>query len=214
MSTTVLLTGFAPFAGDRVNSSWLAAQRVLDAWTGQDRLHIAMLPVEFGTASDRMDELIDEHRPDLVVAVGLASGRDAVTPERVAINVDDARIADNAGAAPIDHPIIEGGPAAYFTTLPIKATVDAISSAGIRSRVSQTAGTFVCNHVFYRLMHTARSRRGMRAGFVHVPLATEFPGDSGAPTMPLADIAAALGIAVRTSIDVRVDARRAGGAIA
>jgi pyroglutamyl-peptidase len=215
---SILLTGFAPFAGAEVNPSWVAVTAVARRWSSPEQLHIAVLPVEFGAAAVRMDELLDEHRPDTVVAVGLAAGRDRVTPERVAINVDDARIPDNAGQAPIDRPIIEGGPAAYFSTLPIKAAVDAVQSAGIPAQVSQSAGTFVCNHVFYLLMHAARSRGGIRAGFVHVPLATEFAGQSGAgatgqPTLPIADIATALAIIVRTSVDVRIDAALPGGAL-
>jgi pyroglutamyl-peptidase len=214
-----LLTGFAPFAGAEVNPSWIAAGAVAQGWTSPEQLHIAVLPVEFGAAAVRMDELIDEHKPDTVVAVGLAAGRDRVSLERVAINVDDARIPDNAGHAPIDRPIIEDGPAAYFSTLPIKAAVAAVQAAGIPAQVSQSAGTFVCNHVFYLLMHAAQSRGGIRAGFVHVPLATEFAGrigDAGAagqPTMPIADIATALAIIVRTSIEVRIDAALPGGAL-
>jgi pyroglutamyl-peptidase len=216
---TILLTGFAPFAGAAVNPSWLAVNTVARNWTSPDQLQIAVLPVEFGAAAVRMDQLIDEYKPDTVVAVGLAAGRDNITPERVAINVDDARIPDNAGFAPTDQPIIDNGPAAYFSTLPIKAAVDAVQASGIRAQVSQSAGTFVCNHVFYRLMRTAQSRGGMRAGFVHVPLATEFVGRNGdgdqtvAPTMPIADIAHALAVIVRTSIDVRIDAALPGGTL-
>jgi pyroglutamyl-peptidase len=210
---SVLLTGFVPFAGDEVNSSWLAVQRAVREWRGPDAPHAGVLPVEFGAAAERMDELLERYRPDVVIATGLAVGRDAVTPERIAINVDDARIPDNAGRAPIDRPIITDGPAAYFTTLPIKAAVDAVEAAGIRSRVSQTAGTFVCNHVFYHLMHVAHATGGMRAGFVHVPVAAEFPSDVGVPTMPLADIATALTLIVRTCVTAGVDARITGGAI-
>jgi pyroglutamyl-peptidase len=216
---TILLTGFAPFAGAEVNPSWIAVQAVASDWRSPEQLHTVMLPVEFGAAATRMDELIAEYNPDTVVAVGLAAGRDRVSLERVAINVDDARTPDNAGQAPIDRPIIEDGPAAYFSTLPIKAAVAAVQAAGIPAQVSQSAGTFVCNHVFYRLMHAAQSRTGIRAGFVHVPLATEFAdqmgevGDSGLPTMPIADISAALTIIVRTGIDVRIDATLPGGAL-
>ena len=212
MAADVLLTGFEPFGGDTVNASWLAVQRVAAEWAGPESLTIAELPVAFGLAADRLDALIAEHRPRLVVAVGLAAGRDRVTPERVAINVDDARIPDNADATPIDEPIVADGPAAYFSTLPLKAAVAAVEAAGIPASVSQTAGTFVCNHVFYRLMDAAARLPKLRAGFVHVPSASEHNTAEEA-SLPVAGIARALHIIVRTSLDVRTDVRAAGGAI-
>jgi pyroglutamyl-peptidase I len=213
VTADVLLTGFEPFAGDDVNPSWPAVQRVAATWDGPETLVSAELPVVFGASADALDALIARHRPRLAIAIGLAAGRAAVTPERVAINLDDARISDNGGASPIDRPVLAGGPAAYFSTLPIKAIAAAIEAAGIPAAVSQTAGTFVCNHVFYRLMDAAARRPGMRAGFVHVPLAAEHAGTSDA-SLPLADIAEAVRLAVRTSLDVPADRRVAGGAIA
>ena len=141
----------------------------------------------------------------LVACTGLAGGRKELSLERVAINVDDARIPDNAGRQPIDLPVVAGGPDAYFTTLPIKAIQAALRGAGIPSEVSQTAGTFVCNHVFYGLMHALRRQPGVRGGFIHVPPA----GRSG---MPRDAIIEGLRIALRVAAMTRTDARIAAGA--
>lgn len=179
----LLLTGFEPFGGDCVNPSWEVA-RALDGWrctAGEDedaaaaRVQSLQLPCVFGEALTRLDgALLDAsgRAPVLVVALGLATGRAAVTPERAALNVDDARIADNAGAQPIDRPVVPGGPAAYFSSLPIKAMTRALRAAGLPGAVSNSAGTFVCNHVFYGLMHRLATRpalAGTRGGFVHLP---------------------------------------------
>ena len=180
---TVLLTGFEPFGGAARNSSWDAVQRV----SGVPGLVTAVLPVEFGRASTVLGRLIAEHEPDLVIAVGLAEGRTAITPERVAINLEDARIPDNAGAQPREQPINANGPAAYFSGLPVRAIADAISAAGIPSQVSLSAGAFVCNSVMYRLMAGATVPV---AGFIHVPSERD---------MPVEDIARGLEIAVRVS---------------
>ncbi|MBB4687804.1 pyroglutamyl-peptidase I [Amycolatopsis jiangsuensis] len=164
---TVLLTGFAPFDGAVANPSWQAASLV--ASRRNDTVAVE-LPCEFGAALPALRAAIEQHRPSLVVCSGLANGRHAVTPERVAINLVDARIPDNARAQPIDVPVIEDGPAAYFTTLPVKAAVAAIEAAGVPAAVSFTAGTYVCNQVFYGLMHLlATEFTGLRGGFVHVP---------------------------------------------
>ena len=213
MTADILLTGFEPFAGDTVNASWLAVQAVASSWDRPESLAIAELPVVFGLAADRLDAIIAEHRPRLLVATGLAAGRVAVTPERVAINVDDARIPDNAGNAPIDEPIVAGGPAAYFSTLPIKAAVSAIGAAGIPASVSQSAGTFVCNHVFYRLMDAASRLPGMRAGFVHVPSASEHSALADA-ALPVAQLAKAPRLVVTASLATGSDVRIGGGTIA
>jgi pyroglutamyl-peptidase len=150
------------------------------------------------------------HRPVLVICVGQAGGRAAVTPERVAINVDDARIPDNAGAQPVDRPVVRGGPAAYFSTLPIKAMVEAIRAAGLPAEVSQTAGTFVCNHVFYGLMHALRRREGVRGGFIHVPLLPE-QAKAGQVCLPLEDMTAAVAVAIETALRRKRDVRKVGG---
>jgi pyroglutamyl-peptidase len=202
--TTVLLTGFEPFAGDATNPSGDAVRLVGEAWTGGERLVTAVLPVAFARAAERMRELIDAHSPDVILATGLAGGRAAVTPERVAINLADARIRDNDGARPIDEPSVPGAPAAAFATLPVKAIAAALVDAGIPSAVSYTAGTFVCNHVMFTALDAVADRPGVRAGFVHLPWCTGAE-PAGAPSLPMSDIVRAIDIAIRTSIDTTRD---------
>lgn len=147
-----------------------------------------------------------------MVGVGLAGGEVGIRVESVAINLDDARIPDNAGAQPIDEPIAPGGPAAYFGALPVKAAVAAIVERGIPARVSHSAGTFVCNHVFYLLMRALASRPGVRGGFVHVPYASEAVAPT-TPSLPLDAIADALEVIVRTSLSRSDDTRIPGGTL-
>ena len=148
--------------------------------------------------------------PALVVCLGQAGGRTGITPERIAINVDDARIPDNAGRQPVDRPIVRRGPAAYWSTLPIKAIVAALQARGIPAAVSQTAGTFVCNHVFYGLMHALRRRRGVRGGFVHLPWLPEQAG-AGQPSLPLDVMVDAIGVTLKVAMRRKKDLRVAGG---
>lgn len=195
----VLLTGFDPFGGETQNPSWLAVRQLDARHVAQHRVVAAQLPTVFGASLDVLRTLIAEHRPALVICVGQAGGRAAVSLERIAINVDDARIADNAGAQPIDRAIVANGPAAYFTTLPIKAMLRALLDARIAAEVSQTAGTFVCNHVFYGLLHELATQRGLRSvrgGFIHVPW---LPGQ-GTPSMEVADAVRALQIAIKVAL--------------
>lgn len=205
MAIDVLLSGFEPFDGAAVNESWEAVRRAAPALHESGVLARALLlPVEFDHAAETLLAAVREQRPSLVVAVGLAAGRGAITPERTAVNVQDARILDNAGARPIDAPCVPGGPVGYFSTLPIKAMVAAARPGP--AAVSQSAGTFVCNDVFYRLQHalaTEPGLAGIRGGFVHVPAA-----DVVAP----GDAAEALGRMVRAAISTASDARIPGGA--
>jgi pyroglutamyl-peptidase len=158
-----------------------------------------------------MDEALARLRPDVVIAVGQAGGRVDLSVERVAINVDDAPIADNAQRQLVDEPIVAGAPAAYFSTLPIKAIVAALRAAGLPASVSQTAGTFVCNHVFYGLMHRTAGMP-VRAGFIHIPYLPEQAAvHPGAASMALADMAKGLKIAVEVSINATQDIRASGG---
>src|ERR1700761_7688264 len=193
--TTVLLTGFEPFAGAASNSSWDAVERLAETWDGDAELVIEVLPVTFAGASRSMRELIARHSPDLVIGVGLAEGRDAVTPERVAINVEDARIPDNAGDPPLDRPITESGPEAYFSRLPVKEISDRIREAGIPSSVSNSAGTYVCNSLMYRELDQLRNS-DVPAGFVHVPCSPELAAGSTNPWLTIDDIARALVLAI------------------
>ncbi|WZH37024.1 MAG: pyroglutamyl-peptidase I [Microbacterium enclense] len=208
--TTVLLTGFEPFAGDATNPSGDAVRLVGERWTGEERLVVEVLPVSFVTAAARLRRLLDEHRPDLVIATGLAGGRTRVTPERIAINLADARIPDNDGDQPVDRPVVAGGPAAFFATLPVKAIAAALNDEGIPSAVSHSAGTFVCNHVMFTALDAVDP--GVRAGFVHVPYARE-SAPEGAASLPFDDIARAVELTVRTALEVRDDIAAPGGTL-
>ncbi len=183
---TLLLTGFEPFGGETINPSWEVARRLDGASIAGLRVVARQLPCRFGDAAEALGQALRACRPAVVLALGQAGGRSDVSVERVAINVDDARIPDNAGAQPVDAPVAPGGPAAYFSTLPIKAIVAGLRAQGVPASVSQTAGTFVCNHVFYALMHALRDRPTVRAGFVHLPLLPEQAArQPGQPSMPL-----------------------------
>ena len=211
----LLLTGFEPFGGESVNPSWEIA-RTLDGWQCEDHaVHAARLSCVFGDALRELDAAIAAHRPALVVCLGQAGGRAEICIERVAINVDDARIPDNLGRQPIDAAIAADGPAAYFSTLPIKAMARDVREAGIAATVSNTAGTFVCNHVFYALMHrlaTVPALARARGGFVHVPWTHEqAAGRDGAPSMALAAQVEGIRHALRAAVHTRADVRETGG---
>lgn len=210
----ILFTGFEPFGGEALNPSWLAVQEAAEALRAAGNDVVAVeLPCTFGESLARLREAVSEHRPSLVICVGQAGGRARVSLERVAINVDDARIPDNAGNQPIDSPVRSGGPAAYFSTLPIKQALQNLTAAGIAAEVSQTAGTYVCNHVFYGLMDLlSTSGDGARGGFIHVPYAPDQAAVHGAPGMPVAEIADALRLVAQTSQATTSDLRLAAGA--
>lgn len=204
-AATVLLTGFDAFGGDAVNPSWLAAQALHGREIAGHRVVAACLPTVFGDSLLRLESLLVAHRPSLVLSLGLAANRSALSIERVAINVDDARIPDNRGARPVDRPVAPAGPAAYFSSLPIKAMLQALQRADVPAEVSQTAGTFVCNHVFYGLMHLLAMqprRRVVRAGFMHVPALPPAPGGMALPQM-VRGLRIALEVALMQSIDAR-----------
>ncbi len=207
---TVLLTGFAPFEGATTNPSWQAVRALRNRRIAGHRIVARELPTEFGASLKVLRAAIRDTKPKLVLCVGLATGRERISLERVAINVDDARIPDNAGAQPVDVAVVEDGPAAYFATLPLKAMLVALREAGIPAEVSQSAGTFVCNHVFYGLMHALRRRPAVRAGFIHVPYpAAETSADTD---LTLQRVAEALRIAISTALTTRHDPRVAAGA--
>lgn len=208
----VLLTGFEPFGGEDVNPSWLAARFLDGRQLAGHRIVAAQLPTVFGQSLQVLERLLEQHRPVLAICTGQAGGRAALSLERVAINVDDARIADNASAQPVDTPVIAAGPAAYFSKLPIKAMLAALEREGIRCEVSQTAGTFVCNHVFYGLMHMLATKphlAGMRGGLIHVPWLPQ----QGQPSMALDDIVRALEFAIHCALTTDHDIRKQAGAL-
>ena len=214
---TVLLTGFDPFGGESLNPSWLAAEALHGETIAGRRIVAVQLPTSFARGPRTLRAAIRRHTPELVVCVGQAGGRAQISLERIAINVDDARIADNDGAQPVDTPIVRGGPAAYFSTLPIKAMFAALREADLPAEISQTAGTFVCNRVFYALMHAlaedANLRVGIRGGFVHIPYTPEQAAAyAGAPSLSLGIVVAGLRIMIETALSTRKDRRIAAGA--
>ena len=165
----VLVTGFEPFDGESVNPSWEIC-RQLPLHIGGMRVETCLVPCEFRRSIEVVAEAIERVHPVLVVCIGQAGGRSCLGVERVAINVDDARIPDNAGAQPIDELVAANGPPAYFATLPVKAMAAAMRAAGVPTAVSNTAGTFVCNHLMYGVLHyLAAGGYRSRAGFIHVP---------------------------------------------
>ncbi len=195
-----LVTGFEPFGGDRINPSF-EALRLLPSRLGSIGIATRALPVVYGAALTALRDAIAATGPDIVLCAGLAGGRAELSLERVAINVDDARIPDNDGNQPIDRPVVAGGPAAFFATLPIKAAVAALREAGIPAAVSNSAGTFLCNHVFYGLMHeAASSATRFRAGFLHVPyLPSQAARQPGAPSIALEQIVEGIEIILATA---------------
>lgn len=212
----VLLTGFDAFGGDTLNPSWLAVRALHGKQIAGHRVVAALLPTVFDASLPELRRRLQQHRPALIIGVGQAGGRAALSLERVAINVCDARIADNAGARPIDEPVLAGGPAAYFSTLPIKAMLHGLQQAGLAAEVSQSAGTFVCNQVFYGLMHELATRRALknsRGGFIHVPWLPEQAG-TGGPSMALADVARGLQDAIRTALTTPHDIGLGAGSLA
>ena len=215
---TVLLTGFEPFNQESINPAWEAV-RALEGWSeGGFAVEVRQLPCVFGEAGEVLKGAVEALNPSIVIAVGQAGGRCDVSVERIAINIDDAPIQDNRQRQLVDQPIVMDGPAAYFSTLPIKAIVHELRAAGLPASVSQTAGTFVCNHVFYSLMHLAAARLAegghapLRAGFIHIPyLPQQAAAHPGAASMALADMTEALRIAIRTALAVNIDLREFGG---
>jgi pyroglutamyl-peptidase len=217
---TVLLTGFDPFGGETINPSWEAVSSLHGEIVDGHRIESLQLPTSFTHSTQVLRRAIRRFRLALVICVGQAGGRDAISLERVAINLIDARIADNDGVQPVDKPVVRGAPSAYFTSLPIKAILAELGTAGICAEISQTAGTFVCNHAFYALMHTldAIPTPRPRGGFVHIPYLPEqasshqTTSNHTVPSMPIDTVAAALRIVVTTSLRARKDRRIAAGA--
>jgi pyroglutamyl-peptidase len=180
----ILLTGFEPFHKSKLNPS----QEIIRRISHRSLVAKEVLPVTFGEASQKLISLINQHKPTVVISLGQAEGRKEITPERIAINLDDARIPDNAGNSPKERAIVAGGPDAYFTTLPIKNLVEKLNENRIPASISLSAGTFVCNHIFYAMQHHCGGK-AIKSGFIHLPLmneqASEFPG---LPTMQIEEM--------------------------
>jgi pyroglutamyl-peptidase len=217
MSTSlprILLIGFDPFGGEFINPSWEAVHALHGKRIGGHLVVARQLPTEFAASLRLLRAAEREVRPAILLGVGQAGGRQQLSLERVAINVQDARIPDNAGAQPIDEPVIAEGPAAYFSTLPIKAMLAALHAAGLPAEISQSAGTYVCNHIAYAMLHLASKRRGVRAGFIHIPyLPAQAARLRGAASMAQAEVERGLTIAMRAATATTSDRKLAAGTL-
>lgn len=203
----VLLTGFEPFGGETMNPAYEAVRNMRNEIAGAQILKLE-IPVVYHEGANRILQVMESERPDLVISVGQAGGRAAVTPERIAVNLQDASVPDNAGHQYQERPIYEDGPAAYFSTLPIRRIVTKLLEAGIPSSISNSAGLYVCNDVMYHILYwMERKFPYMRGGFIHVPYACEqVLNKPGQPSLPLSMLTEALEIAVEAALTNDVDA--------
>ena len=212
----ILLTGFDPFGGESINPSWEVVRRIPEKIKDAEIKKI-QIPTVFKKSFEVLKNEIDSFNPDVVICVGQAGGRQGITPERIAINVDDARIADNENNQPIDFPIQKDGESAYFSTLPIKAMVDKMTESGFSASVSNSAGTFVCNHIMYQVLYYAsKNHPSLKAGFIHVPFLPEQVKENNQyPSMKLEEMVEALTLCIETVIDYqdKEDLKTIGGAI-
>lgn len=204
---TILLTGFAPFGGEQQNPSWDAVKQ-LQGFTPDNETVVQTLelPCVFHESLKLLRQAIQQWQPVLVIAVGQAGGRSAISLEKVAINYQDARIADNAGQQPTGEAVMAGTATAYFATLPLKAILQTLRSQGIPAEISYTAGTFVCNHVFYGLMQALEHSPQVKAGFIHIPYAPEqaarHPGNA---SMAISMVVSALQLVIEQSLLQQTD---------
>lgn len=198
---SILVTGFDPFGGESRNPSWEAACALPSCIAGLE-VHRRQLPTVFGAAGAQLLAAVHELQPSLVLCLGQAGGRAALTPERVAVNLRDARIPDNTGAQPVDEPVVHGGSDAYFATLPTRAMVDAITAGGIPAALSYSAGTFVCNDVMYTLLHAAATEQlPLLGGFLHVPyLPEQAAAHPTQPSMALEQIVRGVNLALEAAV--------------
>lgn len=210
----VLITAFDPFGGEKVNPAWLAVEKMKDNIAGAE-IKKLQVPTVFHESINKLKKAIDDERPDLVLCIGQAGGRYELSVERLAINVDDARIPDNKGNQPIDLAVFEDGENAYFAKLPIKAMVKNAVDNGIPAAVSNTAGTFVCNHIMYGLLYLIdKHYPDMRGGFIHVPFMLEQVLDKkSTPSMSLEDITRGLEYLVEAAVENTEDIEETGGTI-
>ena len=209
----ILVTGFDPFGGEEVNPA-LEAVKLLPKEIHGAEVYWAEIPTVFYQSAEVLEAEIVRYQPDVVLCIGQAGGRASLTPERVAINQDDARIPDNQGNQPIDEPIRMDGEVAYFSTLPIKAIVQAIKEEGLPATVSNTAGTFVCNHLMYQALYLADKKfPHMRAGFMHIPYMTEqVVNKPNTASMNLTDIVRGIEAAIGAIVDYKdKDIKLVGG---
>lgn len=210
----ILITGFDPFGGENINPALEAVKKLPDTILGQEVIKIE-IPTVFRKSLEKIEENIEKHNPDVVISIGQAGGRFGITPERVAINMDDARIKDNDGNQPIDISIYEDGESAYFSNLPIKAMVKEMTDNGIPASVSNSAGTFVCNHVMYGILYLVDKKYpNIRGGFIHVPyIPSQVTTKPNNPSMSIDDIAKGLELSIKAVIENSSDIKTVGGAI-
>ncbi len=210
----VLVTGFTPFGGEATNPSWEIVRALPDTLAGYS-IEKLRVPTEFGRAIEVAEKAIDKWQPQLVLCFGQAGGRSRMSGERVAINVDDARIADNAGRQLIDEPIRRNAPAAYFCTVPVKAMVAGMARAGVPAEVSNSAGTFVCNHLIYGVLHhIAGKGYATRAGFIHVPFVeTQIVERPDTAALSLATMITGAKAAIMAAVRNKTDLKLVGGAL-
>ena len=208
----VLITGFDPFGGESINPAWEAVKAMKDNIDGIEVIKL-QIPTVFKKSAEKLFAGIEEHKPDAVICIGQAGGRYDMSVERIAINMDDGRIPDNEGYQPIDTPVYEDGENAYFATLPIKGIVEEIKLAKIPASVSNTAGTYVCNHIMYSLLYyISKNNLNIKGGFIHVPYITEQVVDKkNMPYMEVATITKALECAVQALNKYKVDVKVSGG---
>ena len=194
----VLVTGFTPFGGEQINPSWEAVKRLPER-IGEMTITKREIPTEFDAACAALRAAMDELRPDAVLSIGQYGGANGIRVERVAVNLRDARIADNAGAKPVDEPVVPGAPDAYFATLPTRRIIEKLRERDIPAQLSYSAGTFVCNNLLYCALHeSAQKFPATRCGFIHVPYLPEQAKDGSAPSMSLALMVRALTAALET----------------
>ncbi|NLW23183.1 MAG: pyroglutamyl-peptidase I [Tissierellia bacterium] len=211
----ILVTGFDPFGGEKVNPAYEAVKLIPDKIAGSEIIKLE-IPTVFTRSALVVEEAIKEHNPDVVLSIGQAGGRSSITVERVAINLAEARIPDNDGEQPIDQKIKEDGENAYFATIPVKAMVKKIREKGIPAHVSYTAGTYVCNSIMYNVLYMADKKYpNIRAGFIHVPYAPEQVVDKpeGTPSMPVETIAKAIEYAIEAIVENEEDYKGSMGTI-
>ena len=208
----LLLTAFSPFGGEKINPSLEAVKLVKDKIFETDIIKLEV-PTVFGKSIKIVTEAIEKEKPDYVLCIGQAGGRYGITPERVAINIDDARIPDNEGNQPIDIPIFADGEPAYFSNLPVKAMVEEIRKEGLPASLSNSAGTYVCNHLMYGVLYIlSKKYKGVKGGFIHVPFIPEQTVDKpDKPSMHLEDIVRGLEAAIKAIVENEIDIKVTGG---
>ena len=214
----ILVTGFDPFGGEKINPALETIKRLPDTILGAQIIKLE-IPTVVGKSLAKITEAVEKENPDVVLSIGQAGGRSEITVERIGINIDDCRIPDNEGNQPIDEPVVKGGPAAYFVTVPIKAIVENIKAHNIPASISNTAGTFICNHVCYGVAHLVAQRtaagKPMKSGFIHIPFLPEQVIGKPAltPSMSLETIVSGITHALEAIVEHSFDIKVSGGKI-